>query len=107
MSDIPLSLQLSALAVLLVFSGLFSMAETTMMASNQYRLRSMATNGHRGAQLAIALLGETEKLLGVILLFNNLVNAAAAGSSTIAWQGTAKPGGYASARSTASPSTWS
>ncbi len=78
MSDIPLSLQLSALAVLLVFSGLFSMAETTMMASNQYRLRSMATNGHRGAQLAIALLGETEKLLGVILLFNNLVNAAAA-----------------------------
>ncbi len=70
--------QLAILALLLVFSGLFSMAETTMMAANRYRLRSMASNGHRGATLALELLGKTEKLLGVILLFNNLINAAAA-----------------------------
>ncbi|KAA3652602.1 MAG: DUF21 domain-containing protein [Proteobacteria bacterium] len=78
MSDIPLSVQIAALAFLLVFSGLFSMAETTMMVANRYRLKSMASGGHRGATLALALLAQTDKLLGVILLFNNLVNAAAA-----------------------------
>jgi Mg2+/Co2+ transporter CorB len=76
--DASLAIQLAALALLLVFSGLFSMSETTMMAANRYRLRSLATNGHRGAELALDLLGQTEKLLGVILLFNNLINAAAA-----------------------------
>ncbi|MCB1937842.1 MAG: HlyC/CorC family transporter [Rhodocyclaceae bacterium] len=78
MPEVSLSVQIGALALLLVFSGLFSMAETTMMASNRYRLRSMANAGHRGAELALDLLDQTEKLLGVILLFNNLVNAAAA-----------------------------
>jgi Mg2+/Co2+ transporter CorB len=49
-----------------------------MMAANRYRLRHLAGEGHRGAQLALDLLGRTDKLLGVILLGNNLVNAAAA-----------------------------
>ena len=78
MPDSSLALQLVALTLLLAFSGLFSMSETTMMAANRYRLRSMASSGHRGAVLALDLLGQTEKLLGVILLFNNLINAAAA-----------------------------
>lgn len=54
------------------------MTETVMMASNRYRLRSLASAGHRGAKLAIDLLNKTDRLLGVILLFNNLVNVAAA-----------------------------
>lgn len=78
MDDIPLSLQLTALAVLLLFSGLFSLAETAMMACNRFRLRHRAQEGHRGARLANALLNETDRLLGVILLGNNLINAAAA-----------------------------
>lgn len=49
-----------------------------MMASNRYRLRSLASAGHRGATLAVDLLNKTDRLLGVILLFNNLVNVAAA-----------------------------
>lgn len=49
-----------------------------MMAANRYRLRHLAQGGHRGARLALDLLARTDKLLGVILLFNNLVNAAAA-----------------------------
>jgi len=70
--------QFGALILLLVLSGCFSMAETVMMASNRYRLRSLAAGGHRGAQLAVTLLEKTDRLLGVILLFNNLVNIAAA-----------------------------
>ena len=78
MDEIPLSVLGSALAVLLVLSGFFSMTETSMMAANRYRLRHLAGEGHRGARLALDLLERTDKLLGVILLGNNLVNAAAA-----------------------------
>lgn len=49
-----------------------------MMAINRYRLRHLAKQGNRGAKLATELLAKTDKLLGVILLGNNLVNAAAA-----------------------------
>ncbi len=78
MSEITLAAQFAALVVLLMLSGTFSMSETVMMAANRYRLRSLAGQGHRGATLALALLGKTDRLLGVILLFNNLVNTAAA-----------------------------
>lgn len=77
MGEIPLPAQLVALAVLLVLSGFFSLAETAMMAVNRHRLRAAAGH-HRGAQLATRLLAQTDRLLGVILLFNNLINAAAA-----------------------------
>jgi Mg2+/Co2+ transporter CorB len=49
-----------------------------MMAVNRYRLRHRAKQGARGAKLALALLAQTDKLLGVILLGNNLINAGAA-----------------------------
>jgi Mg2+/Co2+ transporter CorB len=78
MDDIPLSTLAIALAVLLVVSGFFSLAETAMMAANRVRLRHRAQRGSAGAKRALALLGETDKLLGVILLGNNLINAAAA-----------------------------
>lgn len=78
MTDIPLAALLGALVVLLILSGIFSGAETAMMAANRYRLRHAAQNEHRGAKLALALLGKTDKLLGLILLGNTLLNAAAA-----------------------------
>jgi Mg2+/Co2+ transporter CorB len=78
MDDIPLSVQFGALVVLLILAAFFSIAETSMMALNRYRLKHMVKQGHRGAKLAHALLAHTDRLLGVILLGNNLVNAAAA-----------------------------
>jgi Mg2+/Co2+ transporter CorB len=78
LDDTPLSALLIALAVLLVASGFFSLAETAMMAVNRYRLTAMAQSGHRSARLAADLLARTDQLLGVILLFNNLINAASA-----------------------------
>ena len=78
MSDIHLTLQITTLVVLLVLSACFSMSETVMMAANRYRLRSLAGQGNRGASLALDLLSKTDRLLGVILLFNNLINTAAA-----------------------------
>jgi Mg2+/Co2+ transporter CorB len=78
MDEIPLSAQFIALALLLICSAFFSMAETAMMASNRIRLRHMAQDGHRGARLAVVLLGRTDQLLGVILLGNTLLNSVAA-----------------------------
>lgn len=78
MGDIPLSWQFSVLAALLLISGFFSVAETSMMALNRYRLRHLAREGRKSAQLAQKLLDHTDRLLGVILLGNNLINAASA-----------------------------
>jgi Mg2+/Co2+ transporter CorB len=78
LNDIPLSVQLGVLVALLAMSAFFSMSETAMMAANRFRLRHLAQSGSPGARKAIELLNKTDKMLGVILLGNNLVNAAAA-----------------------------
>jgi Mg2+/Co2+ transporter CorB len=83
LDDIPIAAQLVALAVLLVLSGFFSIAETSMMALNRYRLKALVRLGHRGAQIASELLSRTDKLLGVVLLGNNLINAGAATLVTV------------------------
>lgn len=78
MDNIPISWQLGGLALLLLISGFFSIAETSLMSLNRYRLRHLVKEGNRGARLASALLAKTDKLLGVILLCNNFANAASA-----------------------------
>ena len=75
---IPLSWLFWVLAILLLVSGFFSVAETSMMALNRYRLKHLVKQGSRGARLTQDLLNRTDRLLGVILLGNNLVNAASA-----------------------------
>ena len=81
MDEFPLSSLVVALAVLLVVSGFFSIAETAMMAANRYRLKHRAHRGNHGAKLALDLLDQTDRLLGVILFGNNLLNA---GTATLA-----------------------
>ncbi len=78
MDEIPISALLATLVVLLALSAFFSISETAMMASNRFRLRHLAQSGNHGAQKAIDLLDKTDKMLGVILLGNNLINSAAA-----------------------------
>jgi Mg2+/Co2+ transporter CorB len=78
MDDIPLSWMFWALVLLLVISGFFSIAETSMMALNRYRVRHLVAEGHGGAKRANALLRHTDRLLSAILIGNNVVNAAAA-----------------------------
>jgi Mg2+/Co2+ transporter CorB len=70
----PLWAQVLALVILLILSAFFSIAETAMMALNRLRLRHLVREGSRAARLAQSLLDRTDRLLGVILLGNNLVN---------------------------------
>ena len=74
----PLYVLLIAFVFLLVLSAFFSLSETSMMSISRYRLKFLAKQGHRGARLTTQLLANTDRLLGVILLGNNLLNAAAA-----------------------------
>ncbi len=83
MDDIPLHTLLIAFVVLIVVSAFFSISETSMIALNRYRLRHLAKAGNRGAKRTARLLERTDRLLGAILLGNNLANTAAAALVTV------------------------
>jgi Mg2+/Co2+ transporter CorB len=83
LNDIPLGTLFTVLLVLIVCSGFFSSSETGLMALNRYRLRHLAKQGHRGASLAQHLLKKPDRLIGLILLGNNLVNILAASIATV------------------------
>lgn len=83
MQEIPLSYLFAALAVLVLLSGFFSGSETSMMALNRYRLRHLAESKHRGAVRALSMLERPDRLIGIILLGNNLVNIFAASLATV------------------------
>jgi len=76
--DVPLSALMGLLVLLLLLSAFFSGSETALMSLNRYRLRHKARLGHRGARLAETLLKRPDRLIGLILLGNNLVNFSAA-----------------------------
>ena len=76
--DIPLGALFSILAFLLLCSAFFSGTETALMSLNRYRLRHKSRAGNRGAQLAEKLLQRPDRMIGLILLGNNLVNIMAA-----------------------------
>ena len=76
--DIPLPALLGIFFLLLALSAFFSGTETALMRINRYKLRHRAREGHRGAQLAEKLLTRPDRLLGLILFGNNLVNFFAA-----------------------------
>lgn len=81
--DIPISVLIGSLAVLILLSAFFSGSETGLMALNRYRLRHLAREGKRGAILAESLLRQPDRLLGLILLGNNLVNNLAVAVATV------------------------
>jgi len=71
-----------AIVVLVIFSGYFSGSETALMALDRYRLRN-AAKSRSAARLAERLLRRPDRLLGVILIGNNLVNFIAASLATL------------------------
>ncbi|MEY2625536.1 MAG: hypothetical protein RL412_1311 [Pseudomonadota bacterium] len=82
-SDPALPPLLGLLILCLVLSAFFSGTETALMSFNRYQLRTMAKGGHRGAILAERLLARPDRLIGLILLGNNLANNLAATLVTI------------------------
>ena len=67
-----------AIAICLVFSGLFSGAEIAFFSLPETKLQTMAEDGRRAAKLALALRQNPQRLLSTILIGNNVVNLTAA-----------------------------
>ncbi len=71
------------LVLLILLSAFFSGSETAMVSLNRYRLKTLSKSGDKRAQAALELLEKPDRLLGTILLGNNLVNMAAASVTTV------------------------
>ncbi len=71
-----------AILALLVFSAFFSGSETALTAASRGKLRTQADKGSRGAQRALAITEDNERLIGSVLLGNNLVNILATSLTT-------------------------
>ncbi len=82
-NDTSTQMLFAILAGLIVLSGFFSSSETAMMSLNRYRLKHLLKNKHRGAQRASKLLARPDRLIGLILIGNNLVNILASAIATI------------------------
>jgi len=67
---------------LLVLSGFFSGSETALTAASRGKLRVQAEKGSRGAGTALKITEDNERLIGSVLLGNNLVNILAASLAT-------------------------
>ncbi|MFH0257341.1 HlyC/CorC family transporter [Vibrio rumoiensis] len=83
MGEISTGLLFALLAILILISAYFSSSETGMMALNRYRLRHLASQGHKGAKRVESLLERPDRLIGLILIGNNLVNILASAIATI------------------------
>ena len=83
MNEAPLGLLFSLLAVLVILSAFFSSAETAMMTLNRHKLRHLQKNKIGGAIRAGKLLDRPDRLIGLILIGNNLVNIFASAVATV------------------------
>ncbi len=83
LTELPASVLLIFVFVLTALSAYFSSSETAMIALNRYRLKHLVKQKHRGARKANRLLRRPDRLLGVILIGNNLVNFTAASIATV------------------------
>jgi len=83
LNEAPLGLLFSILGVLILLSAFFSSSETGMMALDRYRLKHLKEQDHHGARRASRLLERPDRLIGLILIGNNLVNNLAAAIVTV------------------------
>ncbi|WP_371195519.1 HlyC/CorC family transporter [Glaciecola sp. SC05] len=77
MDQIDTSTLSIALGVLICMSAYFSSSETGLMTINRYRLKHLANQGIASALRVQKLLDRPDRLIGLILIGNNLVNIAA------------------------------
>lgn len=75
-------IQLFAILVLICLSAFFSSAETALSTVNRVRLKALADEGNKRAQIALDVLEKYGKMLSAILIGNNIVNLTASSLAT-------------------------
>ena len=83
MDEISTGTLTGVLITLLFLSAFFSSSETGMMSLNRYRLRHLAQNNNKSAIRVEKLLARPDRLIGLILIGNNLVNIMASAIATL------------------------
>ena len=83
MDSISTQMLFTILGILILISAYFSGSETGMMSLNRYRLRHLEKQKHKGAKRVSKLLSRPDRLIGLILIGNNLVNIAASAIATV------------------------
>jgi len=82
--SLDLGFTIAAILVLLVLSAFFSGSETGLTATSRARLNEMERRGSRRAAMALSLTNMRERLIGALLLGNNVVNISASVLATVA-----------------------
>ncbi|MCV2869950.1 HlyC/CorC family transporter [Defluviimonas sp. WL0002] len=80
--DTAFWLTTGAIAVLLMLSAFFSGSETALTAASRGKLRAQVDRGSKGAEVALQLTEDSERLIGAVLLGNNVVNILSASLAT-------------------------
>ena len=80
--DYAFWLTISAIFILLLMSAFFSGSETALTAASRGKLQTQADKGSRGAARALSITDDNERLIGSVLLGNNLVNILATSLAT-------------------------
>ena len=80
--SLTLALTMGAILILLILSGFFSGSETALTATSRARIHQLAQQGNKRAKGVEKLIQDQERLIGAILLGNNLVNILASALAT-------------------------
>lgn len=80
--DTAFWLTVGGIIALLMMSAFFSGSETALTAASRSKLRSRADKGDAGAECALEVTEDSERLIGAILLGNNVVNILSASLAT-------------------------
>ncbi|WP_425100650.1 HlyC/CorC family transporter [Tropicibacter sp. S64] len=80
--DVSFWITAASILALLMMSAFFSGSETALTAASRGKLRAGADKGSRGAELALKITEDNERLIGSVLLGNNMVNILATSLAT-------------------------
>lgn len=80
--DLTFWITSGAILALLIMSAYFSGSETALTAASRGKLRAQAEKGSHGARTALRITEDNERLIGSVLLGNNMVNILAASLAT-------------------------
>ncbi len=75
-------IQVVFLFILLLLSGFFSSAETSLSTVNRVRIRSLAEEGNKRAVIVESILDHYGKMISAVLIGNNIVNISASALAT-------------------------
>ena len=80
--DTAFWITISTIMGLIILSAFFSGSETALTAASRGKLRAQADKGSRAAKRALNITEDNERLIGSVLLGNNLVNILATSLAT-------------------------